>query len=86
MKEVHVEDRWILSRQECRIATMSVQITPLPANPDEEGILPDLVEAPGIAWGTRLAERYRRIRWARQTTDHDMSDITTDSPKLKKVA
>lgn len=44
------------------------------------------VEAPGIAWGTRLAERYRRIRWARQATVHDRSDINTDSPKLKNVA
>lgn len=44
-----------------------------------------LVEVSGIACGTRLAEHYRRIRWARQPTVHDMSDITTDSPKLKKV-
>jgi peptidoglycan/LPS O-acetylase OafA/YrhL len=45
-----------------------------------------LVEAPGIAWGTRLAERYRLIRWARPTTVHGMPDTTTDSPKLNKVA
>jgi peptidoglycan/LPS O-acetylase OafA/YrhL len=45
-----------------------------------------LVEAPGIAWGTHLAERYRLIRWARPTTVHGMPDTTTDSPKLNKVA